>query len=151
MRKLLTATAAAAMMFGATAAYSQTTTPELYVVGEGDDMRVMGGENTEGAIIVGDDTYEMPSDCPEGAYYRSGENTLTACGEEGGAFMLTEPASGTMMGSGQAFPQGARMMTPREDQNDNASTSGTTGVNSGSSTDSDGTTTSDTPAGGGGG
>ena len=114
MKKLLTATAAAAMMFGATAAYAQNATTEFYVTGVGDEMRVMGGDNTEGAVIVGDETYAMPSDCPEGAYWRSGENMLTACGEGGAAFDLAAPESGAMMSSGDAFPDGAMVLTPRE-------------------------------------
>lgn len=114
MKKLLTAAAAAAMMFGATAAYAQNAEAEFYVTGEGPEMRVMGGDNAEGAMIVGDDTYAVPADCPEGAYYRSAENELTACGEGGAAFELAEPEAGAMMSSGEAFPEGAMMMMPRE-------------------------------------
>ena len=113
MRSLL-ATAAAATMLLTTAAFAQNATVEYYTTGEGDNMMVMGGDMSEGARVMGDDTYAMPSDCPEGSYYRSGENMLTACGEGGASFEVTSPESGAMMSSGEAYPQGARVMTPRE-------------------------------------
>ncbi len=110
MYKLLTAAAVAAMMFGASAAYAQDA--GMYVTGEGDSMMVMGGASAEGARVIGDDTYAVPADCPEGSYFRSAENQLTACGAGGAVFGLAAPEAGTMMSSGEAFPTGAMMMSP---------------------------------------
>jgi len=98
------------MMFGASVGYAQDG--QMYVTGEGDSMMVMGGEMAEGARVVGDDTFAVPSDCPEGAYYRSGPDQLTACGEGGASFDLSPPAPGTMMSSGEAYPEGTMMMAP---------------------------------------
>ena len=114
MRELLTATAAAAMMFGASAAYAQNATTQFYVTGEGDEMRVMGRNNTQGAVVVGDETYAMPADCPDGAYWRSGPNMLTACGEGGSSFNVAVPEAGAAMASGERVPEGAMILTPRD-------------------------------------
>jgi hypothetical protein len=126
MKKLLTAAAAAAMMFGASAGYAQD--PQLYVTSDGDTMMVMGGDNAEGAKVVGDDTYAMPSDCPEGAYFRSGENQLTACGEGGASFELAAPDAGAMTSTGDAFPAGSMLLNKSDDETGNEpSGSGTSG------------------------
>ena len=147
MRKLFTTVAAAAMMLGATAAYAQNATTEYYVVTDGDAMMVMGGDNTEGVVVLGDETYAVPADCPEGSFYRSGENTLTACGEGGASFEIAEPASGATLSSGDAFPEGARILTPRDNGDNRQDTSGGTNTGSGGSTTGSSSGNSDPAAG----
>lgn len=114
MKKFLTAAAAAAIMLSASAGYAQDKS-DMYVTGEGENMMVMGGGTAEGARIVGDDTYAMPSDCPEGAYYRSAENQLTLCGEGGASFEMMAPEAGAMMSSGDAYPEGSMMLRNKSD------------------------------------
>lgn len=155
MRKLLTATAAAALLFGASAGFAQTATDnvELYVVSEGDTMRVMGGDATDGVVIVGERANPgVPGVCPEGSFFWSAENTLTECGVDGATYVLTEPASGAMMSSGQPFPQGAMVLTAEDDADDNnatTTTGGTTGTAGTTGTGTTGTGTTGTGTTGG--
>jgi hypothetical protein len=144
MRNLFTTVAAAAMMLGATAANAQNATTEYYVTGEGADMRVMGGDNTEGVVVLGDETYAVPADCPEGSFYRSGENMLTACGEGGASFEIAEPAAGATLRSGDAFPEGAMVMTPRDDGDNAQDASGGTNTGSGGATTGSGSGSTNT-------
>ena len=92
---------------------------DVYVDGEGDSVMLRGGRFGEGTAILGDTTYARPADCPEGSYYWSAENRVTACAEGGGSFNVVELETGTMMSTGQAFPTGARRMVPF-DNSDNA-------------------------------
>ncbi len=114
MNKFLTAAAAAAMIFGASTGFAQNAQTEMYMTGSGDEMRVMGADDNEGSLVIQSENYAVPADCPEGSYYMSAENQVTACGEGGASFDLAEPESGATMSSGDAFPEGAMVMTPRE-------------------------------------
>ena len=102
------------MLFAASAGFAQTT--DWYVVGEGDEMRVIGGDSTDGIVILGDDTYAVPADCPEGSFYWSAENVLTACGEGGASFDLVEPEAGATLSTGDAFPEGSMMLQERQEE-----------------------------------
>ena len=130
-RFLVVTTAAAALMFAAAPSYAQDATSNtgaatgnMYVTGEGENMMVMGGDNSEGARVLRGENYAVPSDCPEGSYYMSGENEITACGEGGAAFDVTAPGEGE---SAEGMPQGAMMMRPRESGEQKQSDSGNQG------------------------
>jgi hypothetical protein len=41
---------------------------------------------------------------PEGSFYRSGENTITACGEGGVVYNIEALEEGAMMSNSQPFP-----------------------------------------------
>lgn len=132
MRKFLAVTtAAAALMFAAGTASAQdatsntgAATDSMYVTGEGDSMMVMGGGNAEGSRVLRGENYAVPADCPEGSYYMSGENQITACGEGGAAFDVTSPGEGETAAGGAAFPAGSMALRPRESGEQKQSDSG---------------------------
>ena len=134
MRNMLAVTtAAAALMFAAGTAFAQdttsntgggTTTDNMYVTGEGENMRVMGGDNAEGVVILRGENFAEPEDCPEGSYYMSGDNQITACGEGGATFEVVAPGEGETV---EGMPQGAMMMRPRESGESKQSDSGNQG------------------------
>ncbi len=112
MKKMLViTTAAAALMFAAAPSYAQDTTSNMYVTGEGENMMVMGGDNAEGARVLRTENYAQPADCPEGSFYMSSENTITACGEGGASFDVAAPGEGESV---EGMQQGAMMLRPRE-------------------------------------
>ncbi|MBA3519271.1 MAG: hypothetical protein H0T75_16910 [Rhizobiales bacterium] len=140
MKKMLTlSTAVAALMLAASPSYAQNATTEMFVTGEGDSMMVMGGDMAEGARVMRTEDFSRPSDCEEGGFYMSGENMITACAEGGASFDVAAPGEGQMMSSGDAFPEGAMVATPRESGEQKSS--GGTGGDSGASTSNDGTGT----------
>ena len=131
MRKMLAVTtAAAALMFAAGPSFAQDTTSNtgaatnemgsMYVTGEGENMMVMGGDNAEGARVLRGENFAEPEDCPEGSYYMSAENQITACGEGGASFDVTTESM-------EGMPQGAMALRPRESGEQKQSDSGADG------------------------
>jgi uncharacterized membrane protein YgcG len=124
MKKMLAVTTAAAALMFAVPSFAQDTTSNtggttgnMYVTGEGENMMVMGGDNAEGARVLRGENFAQPEDCPEGSYYMSAENQITACGEGGASFDVTTEA-------GEGMPEGAMALQPRESGEQKQSDSG---------------------------
>lgn len=135
MKKMLAVSTAVAALMLAAPSYAQDSTTDMYVTGEGDSMMVMGGGMSEGARVMRTDDFSRPSDCAEGGFYMSGENTITSCAEGGASFDVAAPGEGQMMSTGSAFPEGSMVATPSESGEQKSS--GGTGGDSGGSTGND--------------
>jgi hypothetical protein len=112
MRILAIATASA-LMTGA--AFAQVQTEPWWVEQGAQGAVVFNEENREsgGIPLLEEDNFAMPADCPEGSFFRSGENTVTACGEGGAMFDLAAPEAGSTMPSGDPWPENAMTMVPQ--------------------------------------
>ena len=128
MTKLLAIATATALMAGA--AYAQVETEPWWVQEDAEGAMIYNQENSEGMPLLEGENFAAPGDCPEGSFYRSGENTVTACGEGGAMFDLAEPEEGTMMPSGDPWPENTWMMTP-QDQSDSGEQSDPTSATEG--------------------
>ena len=112
MKRVLAVTVAAtAFLFAGSPGFAQdavTADPEPYYVQEGaDGVFMYRMDDMDNRIMVmGDDTFAAPADCPEGSFYRSSETTVTACGEGGAVYNLTDLEEGSMMSNNQPFPEG---------------------------------------------
>ena len=115
MKKLMLTTAAAALMF-ATAAQAQDT-PDMYMITspDGTHMVVSQGTTSGGTgmemPVIQEEGFAQPADCPEGSFYMTSETTVAACDDDAMVFDLAEPEEGSMMASGEPWPEGAMMMT----------------------------------------
>jgi hypothetical protein len=109
MRILAIATASA-LMTGA--AFAQTMTEPWWVEEGANGAVVFNEENRSagGIPLLEEDNFAAPADCPEGSFYRSGEDMVTACGEGGATFELAAPEAGSTMPSGDPWPENAMMM-----------------------------------------
>lgn len=135
-KMLLVTTTLAALTFAAAPSYAQDTTSNtgggsttgpMYVTGEGESMMVMGGDNAAGARVLRTQDYSAPADCPEGSFYMSSENTITACGEGGASFDVAAPGEGESM---EGMPAGAMALRPRESGEQKQSDAGAEGDDS---------------------
>ena len=112
MNRFVGSATAALFLFAGSAAFAQdnnvTADVEPYYVQEGSDGVFMYREDDmdNRITVMGDTTYAVPAECPEGSFYRSGENTITACGEGGAVYNITELEEGAMTGDNQPFPEG---------------------------------------------
>jgi hypothetical protein len=129
MTKLLAIAAATALM--ASAAYAQVETEPYWVQTDAEGAKIYNEENSEGFPLLEGENFAAPADCPEGSFFRSGENMVTACGEGGATFDLAEPEAGSMMPSGDPWPENAMVMTPQAPDSDSGSQKDTTGAASG--------------------
>ena len=115
MKKFLAISVASAALMLSGASYAQNADGEWYVQETASgEQRIFGGGNPEGAPLLEGVNGAAPADCPEGSFYRTGDNSIAACGEGGAAFDLTAPEAGSMMSSGEAWPEGAMLMRPKE-------------------------------------
>jgi hypothetical protein len=110
MTKLLAIATASALM--ASAAYAQVQTEPWWVEEGAQGAIVFNEENraSGGIPLLEEDNFAIPASCPEGSFYRSGENTVTACGPGGATFELAAPDAGTTMPGGDPWPENAQMM-----------------------------------------
>ena len=110
MTKLLAIATASALM--ASAAYAQVQTEPWWVEQGAQGAIVFNEENREagGIPLLEEDNFAAPANCPEGSFFRSGENTVTACGPGGATFELAAPESGTTMPGGDPWPENAMIM-----------------------------------------
>ena len=126
MKNVLAITTAAAALMFAAPSFAQTVGSgtndpvgefrDVYVTDEGGTMMLRGGDfGDDGVTILGDTTYAVPADCPEGSFYWSAENVLTACGEGGASFEVVAPAADDTMSTGERYPEGVRALRPREE------------------------------------
>jgi hypothetical protein len=113
MTKLLAIATASALM--ASAAYAQVQNEPWWVEQGAQGAIVYNQENQAagGIPLLEEDNFAVPADCPEGSFFRSGENTVTACGEGGAIFDLASPEEGTMMPSGDPWPENTMLMAPQ--------------------------------------
>jgi hypothetical protein len=128
MAKLLAIATATALMAGA--AHAQVETEPWWVQEDAEGAMIYNEENSEGMPLLEGENFAAPADCPEGSFYRSGENTVTACGEGGAMFDLAEPEEGSTMPSGDPWPENAMMMRP-QDQSDSGEQSDPTSATEG--------------------
>ena len=110
MSKLVVIATASALM--ASAAYAQVQTEPWWLEQGAQGAIVFNEENREsgGIPLLEEDNFAAPADCPEGSFYRSGENTVTACGAGGATFELAAPEAGTTMPGGDPWPENAMIM-----------------------------------------
>jgi hypothetical protein len=116
MTKFLAIAAAAGLMAGTAHAQTQN---EVWWVEEGAQGAIVFNQENQsagGIPLLEEDNFAVPADCPEGSYYRSGENTVTACGEGGAMFDLAAPDAGTMMPTGDPWPENAMLMRESGEQ-----------------------------------
>ena len=74
---------------------------------------VYGPDNTDGMAVTMGTGGTKPVDCPAGTFYEGAQDQIMACDDDA-MFMMTEPGAGTMMPSGEAWPDTARMLEYRE-------------------------------------
>lgn len=114
MRNMLAiTTAAAALLFTGSAGFAQTEAdPRPYYVQDGEDGVIVYREDEmdNRVTVLGDETFAAPGECPEGSLYRSSATTLTACGEGGMVYNLTDIEEGAMMSNNEPFPEGTSMV-----------------------------------------
>lgn len=108
MRILAVATVSA-LVTGA--AFAQVQTEPWWVEEGAQGAIVFNEENREagGIPLLEEDNFAVPAECPEGSFYRSGENTVTAC-VGGVVFDLAEPEAGSTMPGGDPWPENAMIM-----------------------------------------
>jgi hypothetical protein len=54
-----------------------------------------------------------PADCPPGTYYEAANERIASCDDDA-MFEMVAPEAGSMMPSGEAWPEGAMMLDYRE-------------------------------------
>jgi hypothetical protein len=108
------ALAAVALLAGVATASAQDSREGMYAApNSSGDMMVFGPDNMEGSpLMMG--ANGKPADCPPGTYYEAAQNQIMSCDDDEGSFMMSAPAEGTMMPSGEAWPEGAMNLEYRE-------------------------------------
>ena len=114
MRKLLALTTAAALLASVSVAAAQDNREGMWM-GQSDsgDWMVYGPDNTDGSMVMMDTGGAKPADCPAGTYYEGPQDQIMACDDDA-MFNMVAPESGSMMPSGEAWPEGAMMLEYRE-------------------------------------
>ena len=113
----LTAAAAALVFAGSANA--------AWYVTEGSDgsRMVMNSEDmTETALLAGADG-AAPTDCPAGSFYEGEQGQVFAC-EGGTTFNMVEPEAGTVMESGERYPQGSFLLEESDGNTSDGSPAG---------------------------
>ena len=114
MKKILTLTAAVAVLAAASVASAQEQNAKalegMYgMPGTGGTMMMMGsGNRSMGAVVMGENGM-APANCPEGGYYMKERNIIAPCGGTT-TYRMRAVRSGEMMSSGEAYPEGAMVM-----------------------------------------
>lgn len=110
MTRLHIAIAAALL---ASAAHAQVEMESWWLQTYAEGAVIHGPDKNEGVPLLEEENFAVPNPCPEGSYYRSGENTVTQCGDAGASFGLAEPDAGSMMPTGDPYPEGAMLLWPK--------------------------------------
>jgi hypothetical protein len=116
MKKFLTASGAAvAMLLSVSAASALDERKDFYMTQNDSGERVVWWNGaTEGSPLLTGENGAAPADCPPGSFYEGAQNQIFAC-EGNVAYSLSEPEEGTMMSSGEAYPEGAMVMNDASD------------------------------------
>ena len=112
MRMIALATAAA-LLASVSVAAAQDNMDGMYMdQNDAGDWMVFGPDNTEGSMVMmGGGT--KPADCPAGTFYEGPQDQVMACDNDA-AFNMVAPEAGSMMPSGEAWSENARMLEARE-------------------------------------
>jgi hypothetical protein len=97
----------------ASAGFAQNA--DWYVVGEGPDRTVFGGDlPPEGTPLLQGESGQKPADCPAGSFYEGSGGSIVSCDDTAAIFDLQAPESGSTMATGEAWPENAMILRPRE-------------------------------------
>jgi hypothetical protein len=112
MKKVLVLTAAAALLAGS--AVAQDNREGMYASqDDSGSWWVFGPEGGDGMAVASTNDGMRPSDCPAGTYYEAANDQIAACDDDA-MFGMMAPEAGSMMPSGEPWPEGAMMLDYRE-------------------------------------
>ena len=111
MRKAFALAAALSLMAGA--AVAQNADGMWANQNESGEWQVFGPDNTTGANVIATTDGLKPADCSAGAFYQGPNETVISC-DANVHFGMVQPETGSMMPSGEPWPQGAMMLEYRE-------------------------------------
>jgi len=112
MKRVLVLAAAAALLAGS--ALAQNNHEGMWANQDGSGAWwVHSADGGDGVAVAGTDDGMRPSDCPAGTYYEAANDQIAACDDDA-MFGMMAPEAGSMMASGEAWPEGAMMLDYRE-------------------------------------
>lgn len=112
MKRVLVFAAAAALLAGS--AFAQNNREGMWI--DQDDSGawwVFAPAGGDGMAVAATDDGMKPADCPAGTYYEAANDQIAACDDDA-MFGMMAPEAGSMMPSGEAWPEGAMMLDYRE-------------------------------------
>jgi hypothetical protein len=112
MRKVFATAAALSLMAGA--AMAQGTDGMWANQTDQGDWQVFGPDSTDGSDVIVTTDGLKPADCASGAFYQGPNDSIISCDDDL-HFGMVQPETGSMMPSGEPWPQGAMMLEYRED------------------------------------
>jgi hypothetical protein len=109
MKKLLILTAASACLFAAPAS------ADYFIRDDATGQRFVVDTTTNAeTVLLLEENGAAPSNCPAGSFWQNADGTIFACDDPDSTFILSAPAAGTMMPSGDPWPENAMLMLPPE-------------------------------------